>query len=187
MGKWCEFHKISTHNTSECWAKQSLVVELKTSESDTYSDSKSECDNVNYKGKHIIDAEPSATMATTNIQKNEPEDLEEGEDLFHSQRWVKGSSPQLIIDNGSQKNLNSTKFMKRLGLKTTTHSQPYTISWLHQGRDLCVCQQCHLPYNIKPFMDEVLCDVSPLEVCDVLLGQPTYGGNMLYMSLNLAL
>jgi hypothetical protein len=29
-----------------------------------------------------------------------------------------------------------------------------------------------LPYNIKPFKDEVLHDISPLEVCDVLLGQP---------------
>jgi hypothetical protein len=26
--------------------------------------------------------------------------------------------------------------------------------------------------DIKPFKDEVLCDVAPLEVCDVLLGQP---------------
>jgi hypothetical protein len=28
------------------------------------------------------------------------------------------------------------------------------------------------PYDINPFKDEVLCDISPLEVCDVLLGQP---------------
>jgi hypothetical protein len=28
---------------------------------------------------------------------------------------------------------------------------------------------CH---SIQPFKDEVLCDVSPLDVCDVLLGQP---------------
>ena len=27
-------------------------------------------------------------------------------------------------------------------------------------------------YDIKPFKDDVLCDVSPLEVCDVHLGQP---------------
>jgi hypothetical protein len=27
-------------------------------------------------------------------------------------------------------------------------------------------------YDIKPFKDEVVCDVSPLEVCDVILGQP---------------
>jgi hypothetical protein len=52
------------------------------------------------------------------------------------------------------------------------HPQPYTIGWLHQGSDLCVSQQCRLSYDIKPFKDEVLCDVSPLEVCNVILGQP---------------
>jgi hypothetical protein len=50
--------------------------------------------------------------------------------------------------------------------------QPYTIGWLRQGSDLRVSQQCRLSYDIKPFKDKVLCDVSPLEVCDVLLGQP---------------
>jgi hypothetical protein len=29
-----------------------------------------------------------------------------------------------------------------------------------------------MSYGIKPFKDEVLCDVVPLEVFDVLLGQP---------------
>jgi hypothetical protein len=28
------------------------------------------------------------------------------------------------------------------------------------------------PTDIKPFKDKVLCDISPLEVCDVILGQP---------------
>jgi hypothetical protein len=186
-GKWCEFHKSSTHNTSECRAKQSLVAELKASESDACSDSESEPNKGNDKGKQIIDAEPSATVATTKIQKIEPEDPEEGEHLFHSQMWVKGSPLQFIVDSGSQKNLISVEVMKRLGLPTTPHPQPYTIGWLHQGRDLHVSQQCHLPYNIKPFTDEVLCDVSPLEVCDVLLGQPYLWKHMLYMSLDLTL
>ena len=52
------------------------------------------------------------------------------------------------------------------------HPQPYTIGWLWQGSDLRVSQQCLLSYDIKPFKDEVLCDVAPLKVCDVLLGQP---------------
>ena len=29
-----------------------------------------------------------------------------------------------------------------------------------------------MSYDIQPFKDEVLCDVAPLDVCDVLLGQP---------------
>lgn len=50
-GKWCEFHKISSHNTSEGQAKQSQVVELKDSESNAGSDSESKLDKGTNKGK----------------------------------------------------------------------------------------------------------------------------------------
>jgi hypothetical protein len=86
--------------------------------------------------------------------------------------WVKGTLLHFIIDNGSQKNLISTEVVKWLKLSTTPHPQPYNIGWLSQGWDLRVSQQCRLPYAINPFKDEVLCDVTPLEVFDVLLGQP---------------
>jgi hypothetical protein len=115
---------------------------LKASESDACSDSELETDKGNDRGKHIIDAELNATIATTKIQKEEPEDPEEAECLFHSKMWVKGSPLQFIVDSGSQKNLISVKVMKQLGLLTIAHPQPYTIGWLHQGRDLHVSQQC---------------------------------------------
>ena len=97
--------------------------------------------------------------------------MEEGEDLLHLQMWVKGAPLCFIVDSGNQKNLISAKVVKWLGLPITPHPQPYTIELLHQCQDLRINQQCHRPYNIKPFMHEVLCDVAPLEVCDVLLGQ----------------
>ena len=113
---------------------------MRAFELDACSDSESEPDKGNDKGKHIIDAEPNANVATTKIQKEEPEDPEEAEHLFHSQMWLKGSPLWFIVDNGSQKNLISADFMKRLGLLTTMHPQPYTIGGLHQGRDLRISQ-----------------------------------------------
>jgi hypothetical protein len=85
--------------------------------------------------------------------------------------WVNGTLLHFIFNSDSHKNLISEKVIKRLDLPTTPHLQPYTIGWIHQGRDLCVSQQCRLPYKIKPFKDEVLFDISPLEFCDVILGK----------------
>jgi hypothetical protein len=86
--------------------------------------------------------------------------------------WVKGTPLHFIIDSGIQKNLISVEVIKQRALLTTPHPQPYTIGWLCQGSDLQVSQHCRLSYDIKPFKVEVLCDFSPLEVCDVLLVQP---------------
>jgi hypothetical protein len=91
MGKSCEFHKSSTHNTSECWAKQSLVAEMRASKSNASSDVESKPEKGNDREKNIIDVEPNTTVATTNIQKEESKYPEEEEHLFHSQMWVKGS------------------------------------------------------------------------------------------------
>jgi hypothetical protein len=106
---------------------------------------------------------------TTKIQPKKKEHPEEGECLFHSHMWVKGTLPHFIFDSGSQNNLISVEVIKHLDFSRTPHPQPYNIEWLCQGRNLRVSQQCRLSYRIKPFKDEVLCDVSPLQVCDVLL------------------
>jgi hypothetical protein len=97
--------------------------------------------NYEYTSKRqIIDADPTAIVATATIQPEEPTDPEEGECLFHSHMWVKGTPLNFIVDSGSQKNLISTEVVKQLGLSTTPHPQPYNIGWLHQGRDLRVSQ-----------------------------------------------
>jgi hypothetical protein len=78
-------------------------------------------------------AQRNHTITTTKVQPDEPEELEEGECLFHSQMWVKGTPLHFIVDSGSQKNLISTEVIKRLNLLTTPHPQPYNIGWLSQG------------------------------------------------------
>ena len=50
-GKWCEFHKSSTHDTSECRAKQSLVAKMRASESYACSEYELEPNKENEKGK----------------------------------------------------------------------------------------------------------------------------------------
>jgi hypothetical protein len=114
------------------------VVEIKDKEMNPNSESDSEN---NGKGQ-IIDADPTAIVATAAIQPEEPKDPEEEEHLFHSQMWVKGIPLHFIVDSGSHKNLISAEVVKQLGLSTTSHPQPYNIGWLRQGRDLRVSQQC---------------------------------------------
>jgi hypothetical protein len=75
--------------------KQSLVAELKEKESKPDPDSK------HNKGKKIIDAKPTATIGTKTIQPKEPEEIDEGERLFHSQKCVKGTPLHFIVDSGS--------------------------------------------------------------------------------------
>jgi hypothetical protein len=112
------------------------VAEEKASELDAGSDSEPEPK----RGRQIIDMEPNATVATTKLHPGEPDKPKEGERLFHSQMWVKGTPLHFIVDSSSQKNLILAEVIKRLALPTTPYPQPYTIGWLRQGSDLYVIQ-----------------------------------------------
>ena len=78
----------------------------------------------------------------------------------------------LIVDNGIQKNLVSEYPVKKLGLVTTPHPQPYNIGWMKDGHELRITQQCRLTYFVNPFEDEVLCEIAPLSVANSLFGKP---------------
>jgi hypothetical protein len=105
------------------------VIEIK----DTEPNPDSESDPENIENRQIIDADPTATVTTTTIRPEESVNPKEGEHLFHSQMWVKGTPLHFIVDNSIQKNLISAKVIKYFGLSTTPHPQTYNIEWLHQG------------------------------------------------------
>ena len=77
------------------------MAEIKSSESDPNSDSEPNATNA-HNGRHIIDADPTAIIATAQIQLEDPEESEAEERLFHSQMWVKGMPLHFVVDNGSQ-------------------------------------------------------------------------------------
>jgi hypothetical protein len=69
------------------------VAEIKDKEPNPDSESDSESTGK----RQIIDADPTAIVTTATIQPEEPTDPEEGERLFHSQMWVKGTSLHLLL------------------------------------------------------------------------------------------
>jgi hypothetical protein len=73
------------------------MAKVKASESVADYDSEPELE----RGRWIIDVESSATIATTKLHPGEPGEPKEGEHLFHSEMWVKGTPLHFIIDSGS--------------------------------------------------------------------------------------
>ena len=109
----------------------------------------------------------STTLAASTIINEE-----ELHNIFHTWIWVQNNPLHLIVDNGSQKNFVFEDLVKKLGLVTTPHPQPYNIGWMKKEKLLRITFQCKLAYFIKPFDDEGLYDVAPLSVFDALFGKP---------------
>jgi hypothetical protein len=124
--------------------------------------------------------------------------------------WVKGTSLHFIIDRGNQKSAISMEVVEQLAQPTMMHPQPYTIGWIHKGRDICASQYCCLSSNINPFRDKVskeetfapinnvVCHPTSIpsetRYCEMFLllnfvmlfwANHIYGNTMLYMSLGL--
>ena len=62
--------------------------------------------------------------------------------------------------------------IEKLKLPKTKHPIPYKVSWLQNGHQLFINKQCEIDLQIGNYKDRVLCDVMPMEVCDILLGRP---------------
>jgi hypothetical protein len=100
----------------------------------------SESDSENNGRRQIIDADPTAIVMTTTIQPEEPTDPEEGEHLFHSQMWVKGTPLHFIVDSGSQKNLISAEVIKHSWDCRQHHTHNHTTSGGFARDEISMCQ-----------------------------------------------
>jgi hypothetical protein len=62
--------------------------------------------------------------------------------------------------------------VEKMKLETTSHPNPYRVSWLQKGNQVMVSKKCKVEFKICSSKDEFLCDVIPMDVFHVLLGRP---------------
>ena len=92
--------------------------------------------------------------------------------LFQTQCMIKGKECKLMVDGGSCTNGISKAMVAAMGLSTWRISEPKHISWLNSCGMLKVTHKVRVPFTVGDYVDEVECDVLPLEVCGLLLGRP---------------
>ncbi|XP_074293015.1 uncharacterized protein LOC141619902 [Silene latifolia] len=99
-------------------------------------------------------------------------DSDQREQLFHTKCQVKNKWCSVIIDGGSCTNVASEEMVSKLGLTTVAHPKPYALHWLNDGNSVKVTRQARVGLSMGSYVDEVLCDVIPMDACHVLLGRP---------------
>lgn len=92
--------------------------------------------------------------------------------MFQTRCDIKGISCKLIIDGGSCTNGISRALVAKLGLSTWRYDEPHHLERLNSCGQLKITHKVRVSFSVGPYIDEVECDVLPLEVCDLLLGQP---------------
>ena len=93
--------------------------------------------------------------------------------IFHTQCYVKNNVCSLIIDNGSYTNMASITLVSELNLCIIKYTKPYRLQWLNDNGKVKVTKQVVvLFFFIGKYVNEVLCDMVPMQVSHILLGRP---------------
>ena len=94
------------------------------------------------------------------------------ENIFHTRAKIHGKTCSMVIDDGSCTNVANTLLVEKLGLETLEHPKPYKLQWLNDAEEVRVKKQVLVPFSVKNYKDEVLCDVVPMSATHLLLGRP---------------
>ena len=92
--------------------------------------------------------------------------------LFRTTCKMKDRVCKVIIDSGSTDNLVSTEMVENLEMETTEHLTLHKVSWLQKVHQVTITKQCLVEFKIGGYLDEILCDVIPMDVFHVWLGRP---------------
>lgn len=123
--------------------------------------------------ENYVAPDVDTTLVLKTLQTHvSPTELDQRDQIFHTKCQVKDKWCSLIIDGGSCANVASSEMVKKLGLVTTVHPKPYALHWLDDGSKVEVSKQVRVSLTLGSFVDQVLCDVIPMDACHILLGRP---------------
>jgi hypothetical protein len=109
-------------------------------------------------------------ITTVGLSSDDYEDICK---LFHIRVILKHTKIDTVLDSGSHSNLISKEVVKQLGLTTKLHHKPYSLKWIRNNHKFPITKKCTLRFAISSkFVDEVTCDVVPLNECGMVLGSP---------------
>jgi hypothetical protein len=95
--------------------------------------------------------------------------------LFYIRVIMKHTNIDTLINIGSQSNLISEEVVKQLGLNTKMNHKPYSLKCISNNHKLHITKKCNLKFAISSkFVDEVTCDVLPLNECGMVSGIPYF-------------
>ena len=121
----------------------------------------------------LCDHDASPSLVVTKVLTTQPQHCEDQRcNLFQTRAGINGKSIKVIIDGGSCHNLASTELCEKLHLPLRKHTSPYHVQWLSDNGSIKVQHTVSVTFKIGHYEDTVECDVVPMTVCHMLLGQP---------------
>ncbi|XP_073260728.1 uncharacterized protein [Populus alba] len=164
------------HYASECPNKRIMMIR-------DNGDVESESDSSDCEGMPPLEDSDGDELAlpveeslvirrTLQVQVKEDDTNEQRENIFHTRCYVQRKVCGLIIDSGSCVNVCSATLVSKLNLCTAKHAKPYRLQWLNDSGEVKVTKQVVVPFSIGKYVDEVLCDVVPMQASHILLGRP---------------
>ena len=104
---------------------------------------------------------------TTRVKE---EDELQRENIFYTRCFIKEALCSVIIDSGSCTNVASATMVENLKLTIQDHPHPYKLQWFNNSGEVQVTKQVLISFHIGKYVDEVLCDVVPVQASHIILG-----------------
>ncbi|XP_019059089.1 PREDICTED: uncharacterized protein LOC104822532 [Tarenaya hassleriana] len=104
--------------------------------------------------------------------KAKEEEVVQRENIFYTRCLIQNKVCSVIVDGGSCTNVASATMVEKLNLQPTKHPKPYRLQWLNDSGEVKVSKQVRVPFCIRKYEDEILCDVVPMQASHLLLGRP---------------